>query len=41
LKPVIEQFQTSVEPAPALAWTSGGYERNEDTAAASVPRLAK
>jgi len=41
LKPVIEQFQTSLEPVPALAWNSGGYERTEDTAAVSVPRLAK
>jgi carbon storage regulator len=45
LKPTIDEFQPASpakrEPAPALAWTSGGYERTEDTAAASVPRLAK
>ncbi len=45
LKPTIDQFQPgpapSREPAPALAWTAGGYERVEDTVVASVPRLAK
>ena len=46
LKPTIDQFQprslpAAREPAPALAWSSGGYDRAEDTAVASVPRLAK
>jgi carbon storage regulator len=41
LKPMIEEFRTKNEPAPALAWTSGGYDRNEDAVGASVPRLAK
>ena len=45
LKPVVEQFrgrtiEVQVEE-PALAWTSGGYHREEDTHGASVPRLAK
>ena len=50
LKPVVEQFRSRSiefqvdEPAlaePALAWTSGGYDREEDAQGASVPRLAK
>lgn len=41
LKPVVDQFQSQREPVPALAWTSGGYDRAEDTTTASVPRLAK
>ena len=45
LKPTIDQFQpappSAREPAPALAWKSGGYDRTEDTAVVSVPRLAK
>lgn len=41
LKPMVDQFQSQREPAPALAWTGGGYERAADTAVASVPRLAK
>lgn len=43
LKPTIDQFQPAAarEPAPALAWTAGGYDRAEDTVVASVPRLAK
>lgn len=44
LQPSIDQFQPKPparEPAPALAWTSGGYERATDSATASVPRLAK
>jgi carbon storage regulator CsrA len=40
LKPVVEQFRTELEPAPALAWT-GEYERTADAGNASVPRLAK
>jgi carbon storage regulator len=41
LKPVVEQFRTELEPAPALAWTGGSYERTADAGNASVPRLAK
>jgi len=41
LKPVIEQFRTELEPTPALAWASGGYDPAADAGDASVPRLAK
>jgi hypothetical protein len=44
LKATADQFRAGAparEPAPALAWTSGGYERTADSATASVPRLAK
>jgi carbon storage regulator CsrA len=44
LKATTDQFQTEPparEPAPALAWTSGGYERAADSQTPSVPRLAK
>ena len=44
LKPVVEQFRSrTIEfqaDEPALAWTSGGYDREADTQGASVPRLA-
>jgi carbon storage regulator len=41
LKPVIEEFRRGNSEVPALAWTSGGFERAEDVAHASIPRLAK
>jgi carbon storage regulator CsrA len=45
LKPVVEQFRSRTiefkSEEPALAWTSGGYDREEDAQGASVPRLAK